>query len=78
VCRSSRRRRRTAAGDRTPNILAFTLPGFATSTGTKESAHGRMEALDVTQAELDITPTALGSCCRRSGIRSPRATRSTT
>jgi NAD+ synthase (glutamine-hydrolysing) len=40
------------------DILAFTLPGFATSAGTKANAHELMNALGVTAAELDITPTA--------------------
>ncbi|MCW2986035.1 MAG: synthase [Conexibacter sp.] len=40
------------------DILAFTLPGFATSAGTKGNAHRLMDALGVTKAELDITPTA--------------------
>ncbi|MFI1000742.1 NAD(+) synthase [Streptomyces galbus] len=40
------------------DILAFTLPGFATSDHTKDNAHRLMRALGVTAAELDITPTA--------------------
>lgn len=40
------------------DILAFTLPGFATSDHTKGNAHRLMRALGVTAAELDITPTA--------------------
>ncbi|MEU3291455.1 NAD(+) synthase [Streptomyces longwoodensis] len=40
------------------DILAFTLPGFATSDHTKGNAHRLMQALGVTAAELDITPTA--------------------
>ncbi|MFF6826212.1 NAD(+) synthase [Streptomyces longwoodensis] len=40
------------------DILAFTLPGFATSDQTKGNAHRLMRALGVTAAELDITPTA--------------------
>jgi NAD+ synthase (glutamine-hydrolysing) len=40
------------------DILAFTLPGFATSDETKQNAHRLMEALGVTASELDITPTA--------------------
>jgi len=40
------------------DILAFTLPGFATSAGTKSNAHRLMEALGVTAEEIDITPTA--------------------
>jgi len=40
------------------DILAFTLPGFATSVGTKDNAHKLMRALGVTAQELDITPSA--------------------
>ena len=40
------------------DILAFTLPGFATSVHTKENAHQLMRALGVTADEIDITPTA--------------------
>jgi NAD+ synthase (glutamine-hydrolysing) len=40
------------------DILAFTLPGFATSSGTKENAHKLMRSLGVTAEELDITPSA--------------------
>ncbi len=40
------------------NILAFTLPGFATSEGTKANAWALMNGLGVTGAELDIKPTA--------------------
>jgi NAD+ synthase (glutamine-hydrolysing) len=40
------------------DILAFTLPGFATSEHTKANAHRLMRALGVTAAELDITPSA--------------------
>jgi NAD+ synthase (glutamine-hydrolysing) len=46
------------AGRPRSDILAFTLPGFATSTGTKDRAHKLMRALGVTAAELDITPAA--------------------
>jgi NAD+ synthase (glutamine-hydrolysing) len=40
------------------DILAFTLPGFATSDHTKANALHLMEALGVTAGELDIRPTA--------------------
>jgi len=40
------------------DILAFTLPGFATSAGTKDNAHKLMRALGVTAQEVDITPSA--------------------
>jgi NAD+ synthase (glutamine-hydrolysing) len=46
------------AGRPRSDILAFTMPGFATSTHTKENAHKLMRTLGVTAAELDITPTA--------------------
>jgi NAD+ synthase (glutamine-hydrolysing) len=46
------------AGRPRSDILAFTLPGFATSDGTKDNAHKLMRALGVTATELDITPTA--------------------
>jgi len=39
-------------------ILAWTLPGFATSEGTKSNAWALMKALGVTGAEIDIRPTA--------------------
>ena len=40
------------------DILAFTLPGFATSQETKTNAWRLMEALGVTARELDIRPAA--------------------
>ncbi len=40
------------------DILAFTLPGFATSDETKQNAHRLMQALGVTAEELDIRPAA--------------------
>ena len=40
------------------NILAFTMPGFATSDGTKSNAWALMKALGVTGAEIDIRPAA--------------------
>ena len=40
------------------NILAYTLPGFATSSGTKSNAWRLMRALGVTGAEIDIRPAA--------------------
>jgi NAD+ synthase (glutamine-hydrolysing) len=40
------------------DILAFTLPGFATSTGTKTNATRLALALGVTFEEIDITETA--------------------
>ena len=40
------------------DILAFTLPGFATSAGTKTNATRLSEALGVTFEEIDIKPAA--------------------
>ncbi|MGQ3043439.1 MAG: NAD(+) synthase, partial [Brevundimonas aurantiaca] len=40
------------------NILGFTMPGFATSEGTKSNAWALMKALGVTGAEIDIRPAA--------------------
>lgn len=40
------------------NILAYTLPGFATSDRTKANAWALMEAMGVTAAEIDIRPAA--------------------
>jgi NAD+ synthase (glutamine-hydrolysing) len=39
-------------------ILAYTMPGFATSDHTKSNAWALMKALSVTAAELDIKPAA--------------------
>lgn len=40
------------------DILAFTMPGFATSEGTRSNAWHLMESLGVTAEELDIRPAA--------------------
>jgi NAD+ synthase (glutamine-hydrolysing) len=40
------------------NVLGYSLPGFATSTGTRGNAHRLMEALGVTIGEIDIRPSA--------------------
>ncbi len=40
------------------DILAFTMPGFATGDETKANAHALMRALGVTHRELDIKPAA--------------------
>ena len=40
------------------NILAYTLPGFATGDDTKASAHALMATLGVTAGEIDIRPAA--------------------
>ncbi len=41
------------------NIHAYTMPGFATSSGTRESAHALMTALGVSAAEIDIRPSCM-------------------
>jgi NAD+ synthase (glutamine-hydrolysing) len=46
------------AGRPRSDVLGFTLPGFATSSGTKTNAHRLMDALGITAEELDITETA--------------------
>jgi NAD+ synthase (glutamine-hydrolysing) len=46
------------AGRPRSDILAFTLPGFATSEHTKDNAITLMRALGVTWEELDIQPSA--------------------
>ncbi len=40
------------------NVLAYTMPGFATSRRTLDSARRLMEALGVTAGEIDIRPSA--------------------
>jgi NAD+ synthase (glutamine-hydrolysing) len=40
------------------NVLAYTLPGFATTERTKGNAWRLMEALGVTAEEIDIRPSA--------------------
>ena len=40
------------------NILAYTLPGFATSEKTLANAHALMKALGVTANEIDIRPAS--------------------
>ena len=40
------------------DILAYTMPGFATSEGTKSNAHALMRAMGCTAAEIDIRPAA--------------------
>ncbi|WP_372786224.1 NAD(+) synthase [Phenylobacterium sp.] len=48
-----------ALGKPRADILGFTMPGFATSEGTKSNAWALMKALGVTGQEIDIKPTAL-------------------
>lgn len=40
------------------NVLAFTMPGFATSGATLQNAHSLMKALGVSAHELDVRPAA--------------------
>ena len=40
------------------NVLAYTMPGFATSRRTLHNSHRLMEALGVSASELDIRPAA--------------------
>ncbi len=40
------------------NVLAYTMPGFATSSKTLTNAHRLMQALGVTGHEIDIRPSA--------------------
>jgi NAD+ synthase (glutamine-hydrolysing) len=40
------------------NVLAYTMPGFATSQLTLRNARALMEALEVSSAEIDIRPSA--------------------
>jgi NAD+ synthase (glutamine-hydrolysing) len=40
------------------NVLAYTMPGFATSEHTLGNAHRLMQALGVSSSELDIRPAA--------------------
>ena len=40
------------------HVLAYTLPGFATSDGTRRNAWSLMRSLGVTGAEIDIRPAA--------------------
>jgi NAD+ synthase (glutamine-hydrolysing) len=41
------------------NVLAYTLPGFATSDLTKSNAHKLMQALGVCAGEIDIRPSCM-------------------
>jgi NAD+ synthase (glutamine-hydrolysing) len=47
-----------ALGKPRSEILGFTMPGFATSEGTKANAWALMNALGVSGAEIDIRPAA--------------------
>ncbi|NMN97591.1 NAD(+) synthase [Nocardiaceae bacterium YC2-7] len=41
------------------NVLAYTMPGFATGSATKDRAHILMKSLGVTAEEIDIRPSCL-------------------
>lgn len=41
------------------DVLAYTMPGFATSAATKNNAHRLMQALQVTAEEIDIRPSCM-------------------
>ncbi len=43
----------------TSNVLAYTMPGFATSDATRNNALALMHALHVTSGEIDIKPSCL-------------------
>jgi len=47
-----------ALGKPRSDILGFTMPGFATSEGTRSNAWALMKALGVTGEEIDIKPAA--------------------
>lgn len=47
-----------ALGRPRSDILAFTMPGFATSEGTRSNAWALMNAVGATAAEIDIRPAA--------------------
>ncbi|MFC0283085.1 NAD(+) synthase [Camelimonas abortus] len=47
-----------ALGKPRSDILAYTMPGFATSEGTRSNAWQLMQAIGATAAELDIRPAA--------------------
>jgi len=40
------------------NVLAYTMPGFATSERTYDNAHRLMQGLGVTEREIDIRPSS--------------------
>ncbi len=41
------------------NVLGYSMPGFATSSGTRANALGLMRALGVTGEEIDIRPSCM-------------------
>ena len=41
------------------NVLAYTMPGFATSTITRSNALALMDAMGVTESEIDIRPSCM-------------------
>ncbi|MEZ5590786.1 MAG: hypothetical protein R3F53_08790 [Gammaproteobacteria bacterium] len=45
------------------HILAYTLPGFATSATTLNNALGLMQSLGTQAGEIDIRPSCLQRWC---------------
>ncbi|MXY93849.1 MAG: NAD(+) synthase [Caldilineaceae bacterium SB0664_bin_27] len=41
------------------NVLAYTMPGFATSSNTRSNAHRLMDAFGVSGHEIDIRPSSM-------------------
>jgi NAD+ synthase (glutamine-hydrolysing) len=41
------------------NVLGYTMPGFATSSTTRDNAHKLMKALGVSAGEIDIRPACM-------------------
>jgi len=41
------------------HVLAYTMPGFATSAATRDNAHRLMRAMGVTAREIDIRPSCM-------------------
>ncbi len=60
------------------NILGYTMPGFATSSGTKSNALGLMDALGISSHEIDIRPSCLQMLRDIGPSRSSAASRCTT
>ena len=60
------------------NILAFTMPGFATGTDTKANAWRLMNSLGMTARETRYPARRAGRCWAISAIRSRAASRSMT
>ena len=60
------------------NVLAYTMPGFATGDHTKGNAWKLMEALGVTAREIDIRPVGDADAARPRAPAPPTAKSSTT